>query len=156
MPLSRRHVLGFALSLPAISLHAAEDKAVPPAGSVAVRGKLEALDESTAGLRQADGRFVRLQGDEQTEKVLHDQRLQGIDFEVLGERQADGSVKILPIHLAALFTYKQGQRLRVTYYCDVCAIRTYSPGMCMCCREDTRVDLVDPEAITRAAEGAGA
>jgi hypothetical protein len=156
MPCSRRHALVFALSLPVLALRAAEDRSAPPAGSVAVRGKLEAPEEGTAGLRQADGAFVRLQGDEQTEKVLHDQRLQGLDFEVLGERQADGSVKILPIHLAALFTYKQGQRLRVTYYCDVCAIRTYSPGMCMCCREDTRVDLVDPEAITRAAEGAGA
>jgi hypothetical protein len=155
MLFSRRHFLAVAWSVPPLALHAAEDRPSAPAGSIAVRGKLEAPDESTAGLRVDKGAFVRLHGDEQTEKVLHDERLQGMDFEVLGERQADGSVKILPIHLAALFTYKQGQRLRVTYYCDVCAIRTYSPGMCMCCRENTRVDLVDPEAITRAAEGAG-
>ena len=140
----RRHFLGSLLLVPA--LLSAEDAD----GADTLRGRLEARSETEAGLRMTDGSFVRLKGDEQTEKVLQDPRLQGIDFEVRGKRQSDGSFSILPIHLAALFTYKEGQRLRVTYYCDVCAIRTYSPGMCMCCREDTRVDLVDPDAITQA------
>lgn len=118
-----------------------------------LRGKLEAPDEGTAGLRLPDGSFVRLHGDEQTDKVLHDERLRGWDFEVYGHRRADGGFDILPIHLAALFTYQNRRQLRVTYYCDVCAIRTYSPGICLCCREDTRVDAVDPESITKAAGG---
>lgn len=146
---SRRHFLGSLLLLPAGAM-AAEDRKALPSGTKNFRGKLEAKNQP--GLRQSDGAFVRLKGDEQTEKVLRDERLQGLDFEIAGQRGADGVVSILPIHLAALFTYQHGKRLRVTYYCDVCAIRTYSPGMCMCCREDTRVDLVDPAEITRAGE----
>jgi hypothetical protein len=31
----------------------------------------------------------------------------------------------------------------VTYYCDVCSIRYYQPGRCVCCQQETRVDLHD-------------
>lgn len=149
MQLDRRHFLGSLLLVPAGALTAAEvgTKHAPP-GSVAVRGMLEAPDAESAALRLSDGSLVHLHGDEQTEKVLHDDRLKGLDFEVVGRRGADGSLTALPIHLAALFVYEKGKRLRVTYYCDVCAIRTYSPGICMCCRQETRVDLVDPASIT--------
>jgi hypothetical protein len=33
----------------------------------------------------------------------------------------------------------------VTYWCEVCAIRTYTPGECMCCQENTELDLRDPD-----------
>lgn len=148
MQLDRRHFLGSLLLLPASALIAAEEGTSIPPGSVAVRGTLETPDAESAALRLSDGSLVHLHGDEQTEKVLHDERLKGLDFEAVGCRGADGSLTILPIHLAALFVYEKGKRLRVTYYCDVCAIRTYSPGICMCCRQNTRVDLVDPASIT--------
>ena len=149
MQLERRHFLGTLLLLPATALLAAQDTAkIAPPGSVALRGKLETPDAESAALRLRDGSLVQLHGDEQTEKVLHDERLKGLDFEAVGRRGADGSLTILPIHLAALFVYEKGKRLRVTYYCDVCSIRTYSPGVCMCCRKDTRIDLVDPASIT--------
>lgn len=145
MHLTRRKLLGTILLLP-VGVAFANDEA---AAAAQLRGTLEAQSDDVAGLRLPDGSFVRLNGDDQTVKVLHDQRLQGLDFEVLGERKQNGEFSILPIHLAALFTYQEGKRLRVTYYCDVCAIRTYSPGLCMCCRENTRVDLVDPAEITK-------
>jgi hypothetical protein len=116
---------------------------------VKLRGRLMVPEEEgEATLQTAEGKRVPLHGDEQTEKVLHDKRLDGWDFEVHGQYGADGRFEILPIHLAALFTYQDGRFLRVTYYCDVCAIRTYSPGICMCCREETRVDAVTPETVT--------
>ncbi len=145
MHLTRRKLLGTILLLPA-GVAVANDK---EATATQLRGKLEAQSDEISGLRLTDGAFIRLTGDEQTTKVLHDKRLQGLDFEVLGERKQNGEFSVLPIHLAALFTYQDGKRLRVTYYCDVCAIRTYSPGLCMCCRENTRVDLVDPAEITK-------
>ncbi len=149
---NRRRFLGV-LAAPALLVWAPRSHAEQPAPDH-LRGRLEAPSEEQAGLRLPDGTFVELHGDEQTRKVLHDKRLLGWDFEVHGHRRTDGSFEILPIHLAALFTYRADKLMRVTYYCDVCAIRTYSPGMCLCCREDTRVDVVDPDAITKAA-GAG-
>lgn len=148
--LSRRRFQGLLAVSPLAVLLLPSGLAADTPAAARLRGKLEMPAEDVAGLRLADGSFVRLHGDPQTDKVLHDERLKGIDLEVHGSRRADGSFEILPIHLPALFTYQAGKRLRVTYYCDVCAIRTYSPGMCMCCREDTRVDLVDPDLITGA------
>ena len=33
----------------------------------------------------------------------------------------------------------------VTYWCEVCAIRSYTPGLCVCCRDETTLDLRDPD-----------
>lgn len=141
----RRHFLGTLLLVPvSLGLEGGERGA----SQQRLRGRLEVPSEGMAGIRTDDGKRVALHGDEQTEKVLRDGRLQGWDFEVRGHLREDGCFEILPIHLAALFTYRDGKLLRVTYYCDVCAIRTFSPGICMCCRDETRVDTVDPEVVT--------
>jgi len=96
----------------------------------------------------ADGRLLLLSGDDDTLGVLNDQRLAGSDFEVIGGATGD-AVAIEPIYTAALFAYKDGKRLRVTYWCDVCAIRTYTPGLCWCCREETVLDLRDPDTVDK-------
>lgn len=144
--MQRRRLLQLVLLIPTTAYLRADEIV---SGPKKLRGRLSIPDgEGTAAIRTSDGERVSLYGDEQTEKVLRDKRLDGWDFEVHGRYRADGGFEILPIHLAALFTYQDGRLLRVTYYCDVCAIRTYSPGICMCCREETRVDAVTPETVT--------
>lgn len=145
--LYRRHILSAALA----ALAAPDAWAERPPQRF--RGKLVVPAEDLAWLELEDGAKMPLSGDEQTNKVLKDRRLNGWDFEVYGNRQQDGSFVILPIHQAALFTYRDGKQLRLTYYCDVCAIRTYSPGICACCRDETRLDPVDPKTITRSVNG---
>jgi hypothetical protein len=98
-------------------------------------------------LEQSDGKRLSLRGDPDTTGVLKDVRLAGADFEVIGQLEGD-TVTIQPIHTAALFAYKDGKRLRVTYWCDVCAIRTYTPGLCWCCRQETELDLRDPDRVS--------
>ena len=122
-----------------------------PAAAVAVensaarfRGQLESAPR--LALKQSDGKRIYLRGDEDTVGVLKDARLAGADFEVVGRLEGD-TVTIEPIHTAALFAYKEGKRLRVTYWCDVCAIRTYTPGICWCCRDETALDLRDPDKV---------
>jgi hypothetical protein len=34
----------------------------------------------------------------------------------------------------------------VTYWCQVSYIRTYAPGECWCCQDDTALDLKDPNS----------
>jgi hypothetical protein len=92
-----------------------------------------------------DGTSVTLSGDDETEKVLADERLQDADFEVLGRADGPGRFRIEPIHIPALFVYRGGRKLRVTYWCDVCYIRTYAPGLCWCCRKETLLDPREPE-----------
>jgi hypothetical protein len=49
-----------------------------------------------------------------------------------------------PIHLKAMFVYRGGRRLVVTYWCAICSIRTFTPGTCVCCQEETDLDPRDP------------
>jgi hypothetical protein len=108
------------------------------------RGKL--IQGGRPALEQAGGKLLYLRGDDDTMGVVKDARLASSDVEVVGRLQGD-TVTIEPIHSAALFVYKDGKRLRVTYWCDVCAIRTYTPGLCWCCRDETELDLRDPDTV---------
>src|SRR3954447_13442809 len=115
-------------------------------GSVAVRGKLTKTAGDKPALQTPDGRLVALSGDDDTVGVLRDTRLAGSDFEAGGKLKGE-NLAINPIYTAALYAYKDGKRLRVTYWCDVCAIRTYTPGICWCCRQETELDLRDPAKV---------
>lgn len=84
--------------------------------------------------------MVSLDGDEPTLKVLHDARLKGADVEVLGHYRDPTHFDVDHIHTRSLFVYQGGKRKMVTYWCDVCYIRTYSPGKCWCCQKDTDLD----------------
>jgi hypothetical protein len=112
------------------------------------RGKLVKGPGDKPALQTSDGKLLLLSGDPDTLGVLNDKRLAAADFEVLGKESGD-TVAINPIYTAALFAYKDGRRLRVTYWCDVCAIRTYTPGICWCCREETELDLRDPDTVDK-------
>ena len=98
---------------------------------------------------QVGSRVVALEGDEAIGKVLDDERLLGSDFEVMGEAVEEGKFRILEIHNKPLYTYMNGVRLGVSYWCDICYIRTYAPGKCWCCQEDTKLDPKDPNTPDR-------
>lgn len=93
----------------------------------------------------SQGRRVQLTGDEPTLGVLKDDRLAGADFEAYGAFESPSRFRIDPIHTRNLFVWKNSKKFMVTYWCEVCAIRTYTPGECMCCQEKTELDLRDPD-----------
>jgi hypothetical protein len=101
-----------------------------------LRGKLVAAEWMETG-----GKRVKLSGDEPTLGVLRDPRVIGLELEVLGETRGAEAFAIGPIHKKALYAIKNGERLFVTYWCDICSIRTYTPGQCWCCQEQTELDL---------------
>lgn len=109
-----------------------------------VRGRLVRQDEKLPpALLSRDGRLIELEGDGPTLGVLRDRRLKEADFEVEGHFEAKRFVAA-PIHTRALYVWRGGQRLVVTYWCDVCAIRAWTPGKCQCCQEEMRLDLRPP------------
>ncbi|MGH9632739.1 MAG: hypothetical protein ACRD7E_30920 [Bryobacteraceae bacterium] len=116
-------------------------------GNATLRGKLIKDPSGKPAMQLHGGEVVILNGDADTMGVLKDPRLAGSDFEVRGQASGPGQFSIDPIHTRALFTYKDGERLLVTYWCDVCYIRTYTPGTCWCCQRDTALDLVDPDTV---------
>jgi len=108
------------------------------AAKTSLRGQLR---PGNPAVLLADGKEVVLSGDKATLSVLGDVRLKGADFEVRGEMLANGKFQVNPIHMKAMFVHKEGRRLMISYWCAVCSIRTYSPGVCMCCQDETALDL---------------
>ncbi len=118
---------------------------VPPS-TVTLRGKL-LVKESGASIETADHKQVALDGDSQTQKVLHDSRLNGFNVEARGHYTAPARFLIDPIHTRALLVRKGGALKMITYWCDVCSIRSFTPGPCVCCQKETTLDLRDPDDI---------
>lgn len=109
-----------------------------------LRGRLTQGKTTPSIAIQPSGRLVNLTGDEQSVKVLSDERLSGYDIEVRGRYETPGQLfRVDPIHTKSIFAWVGDHRYFVTYYCDVCSIRTYAPGKCACCQADTRLDLVE-------------
>lgn len=127
----RRHLL----LLPAAGIWAAEIE------GKSLRGRL--LGGEPPAIGTPDGRRVPVDGDAQVRGVLRDKRLLDSDFEVVGKMDDNGVFQAAPIHQNPLFVHRGGKRLYVTYWCDVCAIRTRTPGICWCCQEETELDLRD-------------
>lgn len=123
----------------------AESSKGADAASVTVRGMLIAREGQTPAIETADHKVVTLAGDGSTEHVLHDKRLAGMEIEAKGHFAAPDRFQVDPFHTHALATFKNGKRLMITYWCDVCSIRSYEPGPCWCCQRETSLDLREPE-----------
>jgi hypothetical protein len=118
----------------------------PKDAAESLRGQLMIRQGEGPAIRLKDGTVVPLAGDAETVAVLMDQRLATADFEVDGHYLASGVFEVNPRYTDALWVHTNGERMMITYWCDLCAIRTYAPGKCMCCQEETRIDLRKPES----------
>jgi hypothetical protein len=130
------------LALAAFSLHAA----TPPKNET-VHGKLVVHSGEAPVLETAENKRILLDGDQPTRKVLHDPRVNGLEVEARGHFTAPDKFEIDPQHTRALVVLEHGKRKMITYWCDVCYIRAYAPGPCVCCQKDTDLDLRDMDDI---------
>jgi len=110
-----------------------------------LRGKLVLRDGQPPAVETAERKLVILDGDEPTRKVLGDQRLNGFEVEAKGRFSAADRFLIDPIHTRALLVRQGGKLRMVTYWCDLCSIRSYTPGPCVCCQRETTLELRDPD-----------
>jgi hypothetical protein len=106
-----------------------------------VRGKLVQHENQPPMLETTEHKLIVLEGDGTTEHVLHDKRLDGDEFEALGHFTSADHFRVDPAYTHALHVLKDGKRLSVTYWCEICSIRQYEPGPCMCCQRETHLDL---------------
>ena len=106
-----------------------------------LHGKLVQRENQPPAIETPDHKLVTLTGDGATEHVLHDKRLAGMEFEILGHFASAGQFQVDPSYTHAVHVVKDGKRFMVTYWCDVCSIRQYEPGPCWCCQRETHLDL---------------
>ena len=110
-----------------------------------VRGKLLVHEGQPTVVQTAEGRKLPLDGDDPTRKVLADPRLNGFEIQAKGKFDSNGRFVIDPIHTHSLLVNQAGHLKLVSYWCDVCTIRAYTPGPCVCCQKETTLDLIDPD-----------
>jgi hypothetical protein len=130
------------LALAAFSLHAA----TPPKNET-VHGKLVVRSGEAPVIETAEHKRIVLDGDQPTRKVLHDPRVNGFEVEARGHFTAPDKFQIDPQHTRALVVLEGGKPKMITYWCDVCYIRAYAPGPCVCCQKDTDLELRDLDDI---------
>ena len=103
------------------------------ASAEAIRGTLVAPDAGKGlQLVLTGGATVDLVLDEGLELTMRDPQLAKRRWELRGQHQEGGRFAVEKI-----FTVKDGELHRVTYYCEICHITTHEPGPCMCCQGDT-------------------
>lgn len=92
------------------------------------------------GLKDSSGRVYPLKADKSLDTLRTEPRIQSKDFQLT----------LRPIQNSSLFEiinarfFRDGKLYEFYYYCEVCNIKTYHPGLCMCCRQETeyREDVV--------------
>jgi hypothetical protein len=105
-----------------------------------LRGKLVQRDGTP--YLETGGKLVALEGEPESLEVLRDARLNGADLEVIGHSAAPGKFTVGPFFESkSMFVHKDGKKYTISYWCEVCSIRTYTPGLCMCCRDETELSL---------------
>lgn len=128
------------LALAVGTLWAAES----PGAHAVLHGKLIVRDGRPAAVETTDQKLIEISGDESTNKVLADNRLNGYQVEARGHYTAPNHFAIDPFYTRGLKAVVNGQVKLITYYCDVCNIRTETPGPCACCQKETVLSLQDP------------
>jgi hypothetical protein len=117
--------------------------------TVTVRGKLIVEEGKPTAIETSEGRRIQVDGDNPTHKVLNDGRLNGFQVQARGHFTTPGQFAVDPIHTHAFMVNRDGHLKMVTYWCDVCSIRAYTPGPCVCCQQETTLDLRDPDQDER-------
>ncbi len=125
-----------ALLCAALVVPAGADPPAKDQEQVAVRGHVLVAPNHDADhrLETDDGKVWTLVVETDAFHSLHDPELAGRTWELVGYPLGDDRFDV-----RKLFTIKDGERHAVTYYCEICHIVSYRPGMCMCCQEDVEL-----------------
>jgi hypothetical protein len=113
--------------------------------SETLRGKLVLGAGQPPVVETPEHKRVILDGDEPTRQVLGDRRLNGFEVQAKGRFTAPDRFLIDPIHTRSLLVKQGGNLKMITYWCDTCSIRSFTPGPCVCCQRETTLDLRDPD-----------
>jgi hypothetical protein len=106
-----------------------------------IEGALIVRAGKAPAIETADHRTIELDGDAPTRKVLHDERINGMTAQATGHFTSPGKFQVDPQYKRALLIKKDGGLKMITYWCEVCGIRAYTPGPCVCCQGETELDL---------------
>lgn len=89
----------------------------------------------SVSLETADGRLHPIVKDARGRAFLLDQRLRNRELELL-VRRFDGSPFVQVIRI---YSFQEGRKHELDYWCDICAIAMYELKECECCQGPIRI-----------------
>ena len=145
------------LPLPPPSLLAADGSFITQGESPAltvIRGRAVCLDSdgrevrtlfgcpetgSRFGFASKDGRLYKfLPGDTMT-PLFTDSRVRQRELQITARLHSGDQLEIIKVQ-----SVKAGKLYDIYYYCDVCSITAYVPGLCPCCRNELEFRETSP------------
>lgn len=91
--------------------------------------------EALVALEEPQGRLHPIVKDQRGRCFYTDERLRGIDVELLARRYADSPM----LQVVRVYTLKSGDKYELDYWCDICSIPMYELKPCECCQGPTRL-----------------
>jgi hypothetical protein len=88
---------------------------------------------SVLALKTEKGQLYLLKDDKLSRTLIEEKRLRTKDFQLTLRKSKDSS----SYEIVTSQFFRDGKLYDFYYFCDVCNITTHSPGLCMCCRQET-------------------
>lgn len=103
-------------------------------GLLEFKGKVVKFSSGTndVSFQTEKGEVYRLVRNQKSEALFVETNLIGKMLVVKGRLRPE--TRALEI-TANLHSWRDGRQHEIYYYCDICAIKTSEPGLCMCCRD---------------------
>jgi hypothetical protein len=98
--------------------------------------------KSQVVLETNDGELIPIVPDWRGRALYQDKRLRDRKIELIGSREK--AAPYLQVQMIFVFD-KQGTRLYMDYWCDICSIAMYEIKPCDCCQEEIRLRLEPQE-----------
>jgi hypothetical protein len=113
---------------------------------VVLHGHVVCLDaggkrlDSTSGCDGAGVRYALLDGagrlhefslDDPSAAVFTDPRVRQRELQVTAQPTAKGQLELIRVQ-----SVREGKLYDLYYFCELCNIRAYAPGLCPCCRNE--------------------
>ena len=89
----------------------------------------------SVSLETADGQLHPIVKDSRGRAFLLDPRLRGRDMELYVRRYSGSPL----VQVIRIYTFKEGRRYELDYWCDICAIAMYELKECECCQGPIRI-----------------
>lgn len=111
---------------------------------VIVRGRVVCLSEegkpltgdcpdapTLFGFEGNDGKFYKFLPEDTATAMFVDRRVRARELQIVAVARPKDHLEIIKIQ-----SVREGRLYDLYYFCEVCNITTYAPGLCMCCREE--------------------
>jgi hypothetical protein len=83
------------------------------------------------GFASRDGRLYRFLAADTMTPLFTDRRVRQRELQITARLHARDQLEIIKVQ-----SVKEGKLHDISYYCDVCSITAYVPGLCPCCRNE--------------------